>query len=185
MTVGWGELRKGMTLEFDGTPYELIDYERQKMQQREPVTKMRLRDLRTGRSMVKTMQSTQWELADVETRLGQYLYFDGNDYIIMDNETFDQVHLTKNQIGDGVNYLVESMELEIVQYKGETLNVRFPTFVNLKVESTPPGFKGDTAQGGGKPATLQTGLVVQVPLHIKPGDLIKVDTRSGEYIEKA
>ena len=185
MTVSWGDLRKGMAIEIDGTPYELIDYERQKMQQREPVTKMRLRDLRTGRSMVKTFQSTQWPVADVETRADQYLYFDGRDYIIMDNETFEQTHLSKGQIGEGVSFLIENMELELVQYKGETLNVRLPTFVNLKVTSTAPGFRGDTATGGGKPATVETGLTLQVPLHIKNGDLIKVDTRTGEYVEKA
>lgn len=185
MTVSWGSLRKGMTLEIDGVPYELIEYERQKMQQREPVTKMRLRDLRTGRSAVRTFQTTQWPLADVQTKVAQYLYFDGSDYIIMDMENFDQIHLSKDRLGEGVNFLKENMELELVLYKGETLNVRLPTFVDLKVQSAAPGFKGDTAHSGGKPATLETGITIQVPLHIKQGDMIKVDTRTGEYVEKA
>ena len=186
MTVSWGDLRKGMTLEIDGNPYEVVEYERAKMQQRAPVTRMRLRDLRSGRIVEKTFQGyrTDWTLADVQTRPAQYLYYDGHDYILMDLENFEQYHLGPEHLGESAGYLKENMEVEMVFYKGEPINVRLPFFVDLKVVETPPGVKGDTAQGGTKPATLETGITIQVPLHINSGDTIKVDTRTGEYLER-
>ena len=187
MTINFGDLRRGVAIEVDGQPYEVVDYERQKMQQRAPVTRLRLRNLRDGKLIERTFQSytTEFSLAQVEDRPAQYLYSDGRFYNFMDMETYDQYQLTKEQLGDIVSYLKEETVIDVIYYNEGVINVRLPTFVDLKVAETPPGFKGDTAQGGTKPATLETGLIVQVPLFISTGDRIRVDTRSGEYTERA
>ena len=187
MTINFGDLRRGVAIEVDGQPYEVVDYERQKMQQRAPVTRLRLRNLRDGRLIERTFQSytTEFSLAQVEDRPAQYLYTDGHFYNFMDMETYDQYQLTKEQLGDTVSYLKEETVIDVIYYNQGVINVRLPTFVDLEVVETPPGFKGDTAQGGTKPATLETGLTVQVPLFISNGEKIRVDTRSGEYTERA
>ena len=187
MTINFGDLRRGVAIEVDGQPYEVVDYERQKMQQRAPVTRLRLRNLRDGKLIERTFQSytTEFSLAQVEDRPAQYLYSDGHFYNFMDMETYDQYQLTKEQLGDTVSYLKEETVIDVIYYNEGVINVRLPTFVDLEVAETPPGFKGDTAQGGTKPATLETGLIVQVPLFISTGDRIRVDTRSGEYTERA
>jgi elongation factor P len=187
MTINFGDLRRGVAIEVDGQPYEVVDYERQKMQQRAPVTRLRLRNLRDGKLIERTFQSytTEFSLAQVEDRPAQYLYSDGRFYNFMDMETYDQYQLTKEQLGDTISYLKEETVIDVIYYNEGVINVRLPTFVDLEVAETPPGFKGDTAQGGTKPATLETGLIVQVPLFISTGDRIRVDTRSGEYTERA
>ncbi len=187
MTINFGDLRRGVAIEVDGQPYEVVDYERQKMQQRAPVTRLRLRNLRDGKLIERTFQSytTEFSLAQVEDRPAQYLYSDGHFYNFMDMETYDQYQLTKEQLGDTVSYLKEETVIDVIYYNEGVINVRLPTFVDLEVAETPPGFRGDTAQGGTKPATLETGLIVQVPLFISTGDRIRVDTRSGEYTERA
>ena len=187
MSINFGDLRRGVAIEVDGQPYEVVDYERQKMQQRAPVTRLRLRNLRDGKLIERTFQSytTEFSLAQVEDRPAQYLYTDGRFYNFMDMETYDQYQLTKEQLGDTVSYLKEETVIDVIYYNEGVINVRLPTFVDLEVVETPPGFKGDTAQGGTKPATLETGLIVQVPLFISNGEKIRVDTRSGQYTERA
>lgn len=187
MTINFGDLRRGVAIEVDGQPYEVVDYERQKMQQRAPVTRLRMRNLRDGKLIERTFQSytTEFSLAQVEDRPAQYLYTDGRFYNFMDMESYDQYQLTREQLGDAVSYLKEETVIDVIYYNQEIINVRLPTFVDLEVVETPPGFKGDTAQGGTKPATLETGLTVQVPLFISNGEKIRVDTRSGQYTERA
>ena len=187
MTINFGDLRRGVAIEVDGQPYEVVDYERHKMQQRAPVTRLKLKNMRDGKVIERTFQSytTEFSLAAVDTKPAQYLFSDGRFYNFMDMETYDQYALTREQLGDAVDYLKEETVLEVVFFNGQVINLRLPTFVDLKVTDTPPGFKGDTAQGGTKPATLETGLTVQVPLFISNGETIRVDTRSGEYIERA
>ena len=186
MTINFGDLRKGVAIEVDGQPYEVVDYERQKMQQRAPVTRLKLRSLRDGRLIDRTFQSytTEFSLAQVEDRPAQYLYTDGSFYNLMDMETYDQYQLTREQLGDAVNYLKEETILEVIFFNGEIINLRLPTFVELEVAETPPGFRGDTAQGGTKPATLETGLTVQVPMFISIGEKVRIDTRNGQYVER-
>jgi elongation factor P len=186
MTVSFGDLRKGMTIELDGRPYEVLEYERVKMQQRAPVVRLKLRDLKGGRVIERSFQSyhTEFPLAEVEYRPAQYLYNDGQLYYFMDNENYDQYHLTREQLGGSVHYLKEELSLELVFFKGEPISVKLPITVDLKVVSTPPGVKGDTAQGGGKPATLETGLTIQVPFFVSAGEVVRVDTRTGEYVER-
>ncbi|MCE2463577.1 MAG: elongation factor P [Dehalococcoidia bacterium] len=187
MTINFGDLRRGVAIEVDGQPYEVVDYERQKMQQRAPVTRLRMRNLRDGKLIERTFQSytTEFSLAQVEDRPAQYLYTDGRFYNFMDMENYDQYQLTKEQLGDAVSYLKEETVIDVIFYNQEVINVRLPTFVELEGVETPPGFKGDTAQGGTKPATLETGLTVHVPLFISNGEKNRVDTRSGQYTERA
>ena len=187
MTINFGDLRKGVAIEVDGQPYEVMDYERHKMQQRAPVTRLKLRNLKDGKVIERTFQSytTEFALAPIQERSAQYLYSDGSFYNFMDMETYDQYQLTKEQLGDVMDYLKEETIADVVFYNEDVINVRLPTFVDLEVVDTPPGFKGDTAQGGTKPARLETGLTVQVPLFIINGDKLKIDTRSGQYIERA
>ena len=187
MIIGFGDLRKGTAIEVDGQPYEVVDYERHKMQQRAPVTRLKLRNLKDGKVIERTFQSytTEFPLAQVEARPSQYLYSDGQFYNFMDMDNFDQYQLNREQLGDAVNYLKEETVIDILFYNEDVINVRLPTFVELDVVDTPPGFKGDTAQGGTKPATLETGLIIHVPLFISNGERVRVDTRSGEYTERA
>ena len=186
MSINFSDLRKGMAIEVDGQPYEVMDYERHKMQQRAPVTRIKMRNMRDGKVIERTFQSytTEFSLAPVEARPAQYLYTDGQFYTFMDMETYDQYPLNKEQLGDIVDYLKEETVLDVLFYNGSVINVRLPTFVELTVTDSPPGLKGDTAQGGTKPATLETGLTLQVPLFVNPGEKIKVDTRNGQYIER-
>ena len=187
MTVNFGDLRKGLAIEVEGQAYEVVDYERHKMQQRAPVTRLKLRNLKDGKMIERTFQNytTEFSLAEVEDRPAQYLYTDGQFYNFMDMETYEQYQLTEEQLGSATNYLKENTVIELIYYKQNIINVRLPTFVELEVVETPPGFKGDTAQGGTKPATVDTGLIIQVPLFISTGEKIKVNTRSGDYIERA
>lgn len=187
MTINFGDLRKGVTIEVDGQPYEVVDYERHKMQQRAPVTRLKLRNLRDRKVIERTFQSytTSFTLADVEDRPAQYLYTDGQFYTFMDMQTYDQFQLGKQQLKDALNFLKEETLVDLVTYKQEIIDVRLPTFVDLAVVDTSTGYKGDTAQGGTKPATLETGLTVNVPLFISIGEKVRIDTRSSEYVERA
>ena len=187
MVIGVGELRRGLTIELDGEPYQVIEHSTHKMQQRAPVVKLKLRELRSGRSIERTYNGYDVKLtrAAVEQRPSQYIYQDVELYYFMDTESFDQFPLTREQLGDGINYLVDQMELEVLFFKEQPIAVELPTFVELKVTDTPPGVKGDTASGSTKPATLETGLAVNVPFFISNGDKVRVDTRSGQYLERA
>ena len=187
MTINFGDLRKGEAIEVDGQAFEVVDYERQKMQQRAPVTRLRLKNLRDGRVIERTFQSytTEFSLAQVEERPAQYIYTDGHFYTFMDMETYDQYQLDGEQLKDVARYLKEETVVDLIYFNDDIINIKLPTFVDLEVVDTPPGFKGDTAQGGNKPATLETGLTVQVPMFIANGERVRIDTRNGEYIERA
>jgi elongation factor P len=187
MTIAYGDLRKGMPIELDGEPYQVVEYERSRMQQRAPVMRIRFRSLRTGRVTDRTFQGYDVKLtpASVERRSAQYIYEDGGLRYFMDTESYDQLPLSADQLGDALDYLVEQTTVDLVFYEGEAIAVDLPTTVDLTVAQTDPGVRGDTAQGGTKPATLETGLLVQVPLFVDEGDKVKIDTRSGEYMARA
>jgi elongation factor P len=155
------------------------------MQQRQPVVKLKLRGIRNGSFVERSFQSGD-RIATVflERRPAQYLYNDGDLYYFMDNETYEQIVLTSAQLGDDTKYLKEGLVLEILTCKGEVVAIELPTSVELRVTETEPGFKGDRATAGTKPAKLETGATIQVPLFINTGDVIKVNTRTGEYQEK-
>ncbi len=181
-----GELRKGTAIELDGEIYQILEYQHVKMQQRQPVVKLKLRDVRSGNVTERNFQSgDKVTPAFLEHRPVQYLYSDGDLYYFMDNESYEQTMLTSAQIGEGTNYLKEGLMLEILTCKGDTVSIELPNSVELQVMETQPGFKGDRATAGTKPAKLETGVAIQVPLFINAGDIIKVNTRTGTYIEKA
>ena len=186
MTIGYGDLRKGMAIELEGQPHIVAEYERSKMQKRAPVMRIKFRELRTGRLVERTFQGFDVKLtpAAVERRKAQYIYREDDMYYFMDEDTFDQFPLSRSQIKDELRYLVEQTSVDLVLFQGNPVTLELPTAVDLKVVDAPPGFKGDTAQGGTKPVTLETGLVVQAPLFIDAGETIKVDTRSGEYLSR-
>ena len=187
MTISYGELRKGMAIELDGEPHVVVDYERNKMQQRAPVMRIRFRSLRTGRVVDRTFQGYDVKLtaASVERRSAQYIYNEDNLHYFMDTETFDQFPVSQEQVGNALQYLTEQTTVDLVFSDGEPLAIELPITVDLKVAETIPGVRGDTVQGGTKPATLETGLVVQVPLFVDEGETVKVDTRSGKYLSRA
>jgi len=178
------ELRKGVTIELDGKLYQVIEYQHVKMK-RTALAKVKLRDIRDGHTIERSFQNTEkFVRARLDYRSMQYLYSDGDLYHFMDEENFEQTSLDSNQLGDAINYLKEGMSLQISSYKGELMGVEMPITIELEVTGSEPGFKGDTATGGTKPATLETGITIEVPLFINQGDIIKVDTRSGSYLER-
>lgn len=187
MNVNYGELRKGMAIEMDDSPYIVVEYEQRKMQQRAPVMRIKFRELTTGRLVDRTFSGydVDFKLADVERRSAEYIYQDDNLYYFMDTASYEQFPLSDTQITDALQFLVEQTEVDLVLFRDNPVAIELPITVNLEVAETVPGVRGDTAQGGTKPATLQTGLVVQVPLFVNQGELIKVDTRTGQYLSRA
>ena len=182
--IGSTELRKGTIIELNGKLYQVVDYKHIKMK-RTAIVRLKLRDIVGGHTIEQTFQSDEkFTRARLDYRSMQYLYNDGDLYYFMDEETFEQMPLNSSQLGDAVNYIKEGMSLEISSYKDEIIGVELPITVELKVTDTEPGFKGDTATAGNKPAKLETGINIQVPLFINKGDIIKVDTRTGSYLER-
>ena len=186
MSINFSDLSRNMVIELDGQPWQVMDYERHKMQQRAPVTRIKMKNLLSGAVVERTFQryDTDFTVAEIDNRETQYLYTDGTYFYFLDQETFDQYELNRETLGDSLNYLKENMMVEMVFYKGSPINLNLPTHVELSVADTPPAFRGDTAQGGNKPATLETGLRINVPMFITPGTVVKVDTRTGQYTER-
>ena len=183
--ISSGDLRKGITIELDGKLYQVIDYQHVKMK-RTALTRLKLRDIRDGHTIEQTFQTTEKFIrARLDYRTMQYLYNEGDLYYFMDEESFEQMPISASQLGDALNYLKEGVSVEVSSYKGELVGVEIPITVELQVTETDPGFKGDTATGGSKPAKLETGIAIQVPLFVNEGDIIKVDTRTGVYLERA
>jgi elongation factor P len=183
--IGVEDLRKGVTFELDGEIYRVLEYQHQKLGRGGATIKTKLRNLRTGATVERTFNSGQ-RVNDVrlESRTVQYLYSDGGMHYFMDTDTFEQPVLTAEALGDAVNYLTEGLVLDLESYEGEPISVELPVTVDLEVVETTPGFKGDTASGGTKPAVLQTGLTIQVPFFIEVGDVVRVDTRTGVYVTR-
>jgi len=182
--ISGSELRKGIIIELEGKLYQVIEYQHVKMK-RTALAKVKLRDVQAGHTVERTFQSSEKiTRARLDYRNSQYLYNDGNLYYFMDEDNFEQTALTAEQLGDALNYLKEGMSLSMSSYQGELVDVELPITVELKVVDTGPGFKGDTATAGNKPAKLETGITIQVPLFINNEDVIKVDTRTGSYLER-
>ncbi len=182
--ISGSELRKGIIIELEGKLYQVIEYQHVKMK-RTALAKVKLRDMQAGHSIERTFQSNEkFTRARLDYRSSQYLYNDGGLYYFMDEENYEQTVLSAEQLGDTINYLKEGMSLGISSYQGELVGVELSITVELKVIDTGPGFKGDTATAGNKPAKLETGITIQVPLFINNEDIIKVDTRTGSYLER-
>jgi elongation factor P len=183
--ISTGELKKGATIELDGKLLAIMDYSHIKMGRGSAQVRIKLRDVRSGSITEQTFQAgTKFTRARVERREMQYLYNDGQFYNFMNTETFEQIPIGADKVGDADKYLKENDTVEVVLFGEEVIGVELPITVELTVTDTEPGFKGDTATGGTKPATMETGLVVNVPLFIEPGTKIKVNTDSGAYVER-
>jgi len=180
--ISTGELRKGVAIELDGDLWQILDYHHIKMGRGSAQVRITLRNIRRGQTVERSFQAgTKWPRASMERRPVQFLYRDGDDFHFMDTDTYDQFMLRGEQLGETVQYLKDGMTLDRTTYRGETIGVELPVTVDLAVTQTEPGFAGDTAQGARKAATLETGLVVQVPLFVSEGDVVRIDTRTGEY----
>ena len=183
--IDTGDVRKGTTLDIDGKLVKVIEFSHNKQARGSANIRMTLKDLRTGSNTQMTaMAGTKFQSVRLERSHVQFLYAEGDHYNFMDTETFDQLVLDKVTVEEAIPYMKENDVIDILTYNDEPIDVELPTSVVLEVSQTDPGFKGDTATGGNKPATLETGLVVNVPLFVSEGDKLKIDTRSGEYIER-
>jgi elongation factor P len=181
-----GDLRNGSVFERDGQLFVCVGYSHMKMGRGTAQVRARLRNVKTGAITDETFRPEQrFTRARIEKRNMQYLYSDGDQYHFMDTTTYDQVALAEAALGDALKYLKENAEITVLSYEDQPIGVELPTSVELEVTKTDPGFKGDTATGASKPATVETGLALQVPLFVNQGDRIKVDTRTGEYMERA
>ena len=184
--ISTGELRKGVAIELDGVLYNIVDWEHIKMGRGSAQIRMRLKDLRKGHTVEKTFQAGEkFARARVDRHPMQFLYEDGDFYHFMNTETYDQMALSPDQVGDARGYLVENGTADVLTYGDEPIGVELPSTVALAITRTDPGFKGDTATGGTKPATLETGKVVNVPLFLSEGDKVMINTTTGEYLGRA
>jgi len=185
MAVDTSNFRNGLKIELDGEPFVMTYFQHVKPGKGGAFVRTKLKNLRNGRVQEKTFRSGEKvSEAEVEEKQMQFLYKDGASYVFMDGETYDQVPFSPDQIGEDIKYLAENLEVGVVFYKGQPISVDLPAFVVTAVSQCDPGVKGDTASGATKPATLATGAVIQVPLFIKEGENVRVDTRKGEYVER-
>ena len=183
--ISAGDFRKGLTIELDGQVYTVVDYQHVKPGKGAAFVRTKIKNIMTGTVLERTFNPTERvPRARIETKEMQYLYNDGNLYYFMDTETYEQIPLNKDQVEDAMKYIKENMNVTIKFFKGSPFSVEPPNFVELTVVDTEPGVRGDTVTGGTKPATLETGAVIQVPLFINTGDVIRVDTRNDEYMER-
>jgi len=179
------DFKKGLYIEIDNVPYQIVDFQHVKPGKGNSFTRTRIKNLITNNVIERTLKSGErvGEPA-LETKQMQYLYSDNNGCQFMDLEAYEQIMLDFKTIGDRKYYLTENLEIEVLYYQGKPIAIELPNFVELVVTYTEPGIKGDTVSGSGKPATLSTGLTVSVPLHVSRDDKLKIDTRTGEYVEK-
>jgi elongation factor P len=183
--ISTGELKRGVAIEFEGQPCSILDWQHVKIGRGGAIVRMKLRNLRTGSTIDRTCDAGEkFKRVNLDHSTVTYQYQDGDHYHFMDMSTYDDIVLTADQLGDARNYLIDSLELDLVTLDGEPISVNPPEKIDLRVTYTEPGFKGDTATGGNKPATTETGLVVQVPLFITTGDVIRVSTSTGAYVER-
>jgi elongation factor P len=183
--ISTGDVKKGVIIELDGQLLKVLDWTHIKMARGSAQVRMKLQNVRKGDIVERTFQAgTRWPRARVDQRKVTFLYSDGDAYHFMDSETYDQFSIRGAMLGEDARYLKENTEVIVSQYEGEVLGVELPVSVDLTVTQTDPGFAGDTATGAKKAATLETGLVVQVPLFVSAGDTLRIDTRSGEYMTR-
>ena len=180
-----GDFRNGTTFEMEGNVFRVVEFQHVKPGKGSAFVRTKLKNVITGATLEKTFNpSDKFPGAEIERKTMQYLYADGDLYYFMDNETYDQMPLNKETLGDCLKYLKENMEVTILSYKGKVFAVEPPIFVELEVTYTEPGFAGNTTTTSGKPATLETGLELQVPMFVNIGDVLRIDTRTCEYMER-
>ena len=184
--ISTGEIKRGITVEIDGQLYQIMEFQHIKMGRGSAQVRMKLRNVRKGDTIEKTVQAGErFQRARLDHRTVQFLYNDGDLHHFMDTQTYEQFALDDKVLGDATDYLVPNMEVVLDEYQGDPIGVELPASVVMTVASTDLGIKGDTATGATKPATMESGLKVNVPLFVNTGDKIKVDTRTGEYVERA
>jgi len=184
--ISAGEFRNGVTFEMDGNVLQIVEFQHVKPGKGAAFVRTKCKNVITGSVVERTFNPTdKFETAYVERKEMQYLYSDGELYYFMDMESYEQLPLNADVLGDGFKFVKEEMMCKVMSYKGNVFAVEAPTFVELEVTETEPGFKGDTATGATKPATVETGAQIKVPLFIDVGNVIKIDTRTGEYLERA
>lgn len=183
--ISAGDFRKGITFEMDGDVWVVVDFQHVKPGKGAAFVRAKIKNVLTGSTVERTFNpADKFPKAHIETKEMQYLYSDGDLYYFMDLENFDQIPLNKDKVEDAILYIKENMNATIKFFKGEAFSVEAPFFVELEVTQTEPGVKGDTATGANKPATLETGALVTVPLFIEIGDKLRIDTRTGLYMER-
>jgi elongation factor P len=181
-----GDFRNGMTFDMDGSVYQIVEFQHVKPGKGAAFVRTKIKNVITGAVVERTFSPTdKFPAAFIERKDMQYLYNDDDLYYFMDLETYEQLPINKSQLSDNFKFVKENMECKILSYQGNVFGIEPPTFVELEVTETDPGFKGDTATNATKPATLETGAQIKVPLFINQGDMIRIDTRTGEYMERA
>ena len=184
--ISVNDFRTGLTVLVDGQLYRVMDFQHVKPGKGAAFVRSKLRNLRNGNVQEKTFRAGEKvEKAQIDNRPMQYLYANGDQHVFMDTETYDQIELPEANLQEELKYLLENMTVHIMMYQGETLGVELPNTVVLEVAETEPGIKGDTATGGSKPATMQTGLVVNVPFFVNEGDKLIINTSEGSYVSRA
>lgn len=184
--ISTNDFRTGLTIELEGDVYQVIDFQHVKPGKGAAFVRSKLKNYRTGAVVERTFNAGEkLPKARVDRREFQYLYTDGAVFNFMDMESYDQIALTAEDLGDATKYLKENMVINLLMYQGKPIGVDLPNYVELEVTETSPGIKGDTASGGSKPAILETGYVVNVPFFINIGDVLQIDTRTGQYLKRA
>ncbi len=183
--IAAGDFRNGVTIELEGNVYQIIEFQHVKPGKGAAFVRTKLKNIKSGGVVEKTFRPTEkCPKAHVDRKDMQYLYNDGDLYYFMDQESYEQVALNKDAVGDALKFVKENEVCKVCSHKGEVFSVEPPLFVELVITETEPGFKGDTATGASKPATVETGAMVQVPLFVDQGETIKIDTRTGEYLSR-
>ncbi len=185
MAVDTSQFKNGLRIELDGEPFAITYFQHVKPGKGGAFVRTKVKNIRNGKIIDKTFRAGEKvELADVEDKRMQYLYRDGESLVLMDNQSYDQIPIPAEVVGDAIDYLLENAQVDVLFWRGKPINVDIPSFVEAEVTTTEPGMKGDTASGATKPATIETGATVQVPLFINQGEKIRVDTRNGKYVER-
>ena len=183
--VSAGDFRNGLTIEYEGNVYQVIEFQHVKPGKGAAFVRTKLKNIKSGGVVEKTFRPTEkCPQAHIERKEMQYLYSDGDLYHFMDVETYDQIALSEDQVGETLKFVKENEMVKILSHNNEVLAMEPPLFVELEITETEPGFKGDTSTGATKPATVETGALVYVPLFVEIGDVIKIDTRTGEYLSR-
>lgn len=185
MPVSTTEFRNGLKIEIDGEPFVIVEFQHVKPGKGGAFVRTKFKSLKSGNVTDKTFRAGEKvDVPQLEDKTMQYLYAADKDRVFMDTTSYEQVSLNEKQLGDNINYLKENMEIKVLYHKGQPINIEVPMFVELAIAKTDPGVRGDTASGGSKPATLETGAVVKVPFYLNEADVVKIDTRTGTFIER-
>ena len=185
MAVDTAQFRNGLKIELDGEPYTIVSFQHVKPGKGGAFVRTKVRNLKNGRTIDRRFRSGEKvDEADIQDNRMSYLYRDGENLVFMDSQTFEQIPFSEAQVGDAKEFLKENLEVDVLFWRGKPINIELPPFIEVKITRCEPGIKGDTASNVTKPATIETGAIVQVPLFVKEGERIRVDTRTGEYVER-